>query len=195
MQPHANEPAAGSNSTIAPGSAHVTNESFQFELPATVTEADYLAQEALSRPRSLKARVYLVGFTVLGLVALSSLRTAAVGAVVLAVSLFTWTSPRWSRWSARKTYSWTKYLHGPLTYGLSDQKLWFRGGDLYSESTWAGLAVWEEADGVLRLSAHGMPALRFPIAELRAVGVYDQIRKRLKDHGVEFDSPEHRRMY
>jgi hypothetical protein len=103
-------------------------------------------------------------------------------------------APRWSRSSARKTYSATKYLHGPLTYGLSDQKLWFRGGNLYSESTWAGLAIWQEADGVLRVSAHGMPDLLFPIAELHAAGVYDYIRERMKGHGVEFDSPEAQRI-
>jgi len=169
--------------------------SFTFELRATVTEADYLTQRALSRPRSRKARIYLGGFTLLGLAALASLRTAAVGAVVLARCLAVWMAPRWSRWSARHLYSRTTYLHGPLTYGVTDQKLWFRGRNLYSESTWAGLGFWQEAGGVLRLSAHGVPELRFPIAELRAAGVYDQIRERMMGHGVEFDSPEAQRSF
>jgi hypothetical protein len=171
----------------------VTNQPFSFEVQATVSEADYLARSSVARPRSKRARIYLIAGTILGVASLFSIKTAALGGIVLAICAFAWTAPRWSRWGARQSYASYKYLHGPLTYGVSDQKLWFRGPNLYSESTWQGLAVWKETDGVLLLSAHGVPELYFNVADLRAAGVYEQVRDRFQRHGVEFDAPKARR--
>ena len=168
----------------------MTEHPFSFEVAATITESDYLGQSMVARPRSARGRIILITASILGGAALFSLKTAPLGGIILAITAFAWTAPRWSRWSAKRSYRETKYLHGLLTFGVSDQKLWFRSGTLSSESTWDGLAVWHETNGKLRLSASGMPELNFNVDDLKAAGVYDVIRERLGRYGVEFDSPE-----
>jgi hypothetical protein len=172
----------------------VTVKTFSFEVSAAISEADYLARNALERRRSRRGWMYLIGFTALGVAALFSRQTAPFGGIALAICAFAWTAPTWSRWSARRSYKETKHIKGPLTYGVSDQKLWFRGGNLYSESTWDGLGAWEEIDGELRLAAHGMPVLYFSVAELRDAGVYEQVQARMTRHGVEYGSPAANRL-
>lgn len=167
---------------------------FHFETTDSISEAEYLAREGVGKTRSARATTYLVSFTVLGALALFSRLTAPIGGVTLAICAAAWTAPRWMRWGARKNYRLAPYLAGPLTYGISDEKLWFRGGALYSESTWEGLAIWGERDGILSLSAHGMPLLRFHIDELRSAGLYDSVASLMRKHAVELDSPEARRM-
>src|SRR5688500_17948916 len=97
----------------------------------------------------------LIAVTLLGIAALFFLQTAPVGGILLAISIFAWSAPRWSRWGVRNNYRASKYLHVSLTYGVSNAKLWFRGENLYSESSWDGLSVWEESNGTLRLAAWG----------------------------------------
>jgi hypothetical protein len=172
----------------------VTDNTFSFEVSAAISEEDYIARNTIGRSRSGRAWTSLIAFTALGVAALFSRRSAPFGGIVLAICAFAWTAPAWSRWSVRRSYRATKYIKGPLTYGVSDQKLWFRGGNLYSESTWEGLGVWEEAGGELRLSAHGMPALYFSVVDLHAAAVYEQVHARMTRHGVEFDSPAANRL-
>jgi hypothetical protein len=169
-------------------------ELFTFEFQTEMSEEDYRAGQSSGLPRSRRSWILLTAATILGIAAMFSLRTMAVGVVVLTLCTFAWTYPRWSRNFAGKDYWSRRYLHGPLTYGISDQKLWFRGRHLYSESTWEGLSVWEEKDGVLRLHANGMPELFLPIDILRNAGVYDKVRECINGHGLEFDSPAARRM-
>ena len=168
---------------------------FSFETTTTISESDYMARSSLARPRSPRGRITLITATVLGVAALFSLKTAPFGGILLAISAFVWTSPRWSRLGVRSSYQARTYLHGPLTYGVSDQKLWFRGGHLYAESSWDGLAVWEESNGTLRLGAAGLPELYFSVADLQGAGVYVLIRERLGRYGVEFNSPAAKRRF
>lgn len=171
----------------------LTLSSFRYEAGDLISEDEYLARQGVGQPRTKKTRFYLIGFTMIGIAALFVGPAAPFGGIVLAICLAAWTAPRWMAWAARRSYRDAKYLNGPLTYGVSDDKVWFRGATLYAESSWNGVAVWEETDGILRLSAHGLPSLRFRIEELRAAGIYDSIRSLMLKHAIEFDSQEARR--
>ena len=165
------------------------SQPFHFELATQVSEGDYITRQFVQRPRTRRHLSYLTLATIVGAAALLSLRTTALGVVILIICTFVWTAPQMARWASRHEYSNTNYLHGPLTYGVSDQKLWFRSAHLYSESTWAGLINWDERGGTLRLAASGLPELFFSVDELRGAGVYERLREQLKDHGVDFNPP------
>jgi hypothetical protein len=171
----------------------MTTEAFSFEHKTEISPAAFLESQRISLPQSTKGRFYLVGFTLLGVAALFSTRTAALGGIILFVCAFAWALPMISAWGSRRSLKGYAHLYGSVVCGVSNEKLWYRGGQMYAESSWEGFAIWEEKDNVLRLSAHGLPALRFPIEALRRANVYDHVRTMMTQHGLEFDSAEAKR--
>ena len=168
----------------------VPGQGFRFEQTLSLGEREY---EALRQPTptSRRGRIIMISLGALGLVLLGVSRwTAPLGVVlVLAATLF-WFTPRIARKGAREEYVRTRYLHGPVTYGVDDQGMWVHGGALRAESAWAGLVAWERRDNWLLLAADGMPQVVLSVSELHAAGVYDQVLELARVHGKEFDSPE-----
>jgi hypothetical protein len=136
--------------------------------------------------RSRRGRVYAVALPLVAVAFLFSPYTFSVGVLALIISVIVWTFPRWSSAIQRRTFNETKYLRGLQTYGVSDQGFWIRTPTLTAESTWENLAVWDEHEGILRLSGSGMPPLYLPTEKLRTAGVYDGLVALARKHGQQF---------
>jgi hypothetical protein len=170
-------------------SATTIEEPFELEVVSAMSEDDYVRWHAIRPTRPRRARVWKWLLTVAAAACFVSWTTVVLGIVLGAVALAVWTSPRWLASSNRSSYRQAEYLHGPLIYGVSSRGMWFRGGEVRSESTWAGLRIWGEQDGCFWLAASGMPQLIFPIDRLHEAGIYERVRRLATTHGVEFDSP------
>jgi hypothetical protein len=167
--------------------AVASSDTFKFEHTRELSEADYRALQAYSPSGyRLRGRLILGAITLLGFVSLFSLSTLAVGIVLLIAAIIGWSFPRMMRSSARRTYEQYRYLHGPVTYGVSNEGFWLRAAHLDSFSRWPNLAGWREHDDVLNLGASGMMPVYLPVSQLRNAGLYDRVMDLARHHGSEF---------
>ena len=154
------------------------------------SEADWIRLQQ-TRAQSARGRALTLATALLGGAALVLSRwTAAVGGLILAFAAMIWFTPRMTRHGARSEYRRTDHLHAPITYGVGDDGMWIHASSMRAHSAWPGLKVWDERDGWLILQADGMLTAYYPVAALRAEGVYEEVLALARSHGVLFDSPE-----
>ena len=163
---------------------------FAFELSSEVTEDEYVRRESeLLGKRSWRSDSAKTLVTVLGIACLFRSSTLPVAFLLLGVAVAAWAFPLWSRLTQRDWYRKRLYLHGPITCGVSERGIWYKGGALAAESGWDGVTVWGEARDDLWIAASGMPTVYLPIAKLQEQGLYARVRSLAERSGVEFNSP------
>jgi hypothetical protein len=135
-----------------------------------------------------RGRLIAIAIGILGVAAFASRWTAPVGLLLILLGTFLWFSPRIGRRGAREEFRDATYLRGPVTYGVSDEGLWIRGGALQATSRWEGMRVWDCRHGWLLLAASGMPPVYLSEEQLRAAGIYESVLRLANQHGVEFDA-------
>jgi hypothetical protein len=160
---------------------------FSFEHSWTMSPEDYLRLNAVDLPRTPRARLRLVVVGLVGGLMLASPYSAGMGVVVIAMVVFLLSTPRMSRSVLRRKFAETAYLQGPVRYGVSGRGFWMAAGEVGAESTWAGLAAWQEREGWLVLSGSGMPPVYLPLADLRAAELYPAVVSLARANGREID--------
>ena len=98
------------------------------------------------------------------------------------------TLPLLSNAGLRRMYRRAAYLHGPITYGVNDRGLFFKGGELSAQTSWDNVEIWAEEEGQLWIAASGMATIYLPISELIVRGIYERVLGRAKEKGAEFNS-------
>ena len=162
---------------------------FSFECTLRLAETDYARLEGDPLRPGPRAWGRLAALTAVGLALLCYAPTRFPGVLVLLVAGAALLLPRIGRAGQARMYRDAAYLHGPTTHGVSDAGVWFAGGSLRAESTWAGVRVWDRRNGHLLLAATGMPRVCLPEAELRTAGLEDRVLALARRHAVEFNSP------
>jgi hypothetical protein len=156
---------------------------FSFEHVWEMREDDYLASYDLPRSHSLRARVKLGVVALVGILLLLAPYSAAIGVLLIILSVLIWFLPRMARHELGARFEGTPYLRGPISFGVSRGGMWLKGAHVGAESDWEGLVGWRERDGWLILSASGIPPVYLPIAALRQHGLYDAVVFLARAHG------------
>src|SRR5215813_7948250 len=125
-------------------------EEFRFENTVTLTESQYVAIWSVLPYKPWFRNVRLFAFTTVGVILLFSTYTVLIGLILLgwaglAVFLPGMILPIGTRSIFRKHI----YLRDPLTYGVSDQKLWVKNARIDASVQWSMLVVWREIEGWL----------------------------------------------
>ena len=162
---------------------------FRFEHTVQFTEAEYVHLRRIGPIVSRWGRAKLGLVVLFGLALLAFRWTAPFGGFIVLTSFGFWLLFRFSPKAGRDEYRQSSYLHGPITYGVSGYGVWIEGGPLHAESAWSGVRVWHSRDGLLMLSATGMPPVYLPEAQLRDAGLHDRVMALAREHAVEYDSP------
>lgn len=122
-------------------------DDFRFENTMTITESQYLAVWGILRKRRLSQIIRVGALAALGVLFLFSAYTLLLGLIVLGLVVVFVFIPKIVPFGARSTFRETKYLRDPLTYGVSDQKLWVRGARIDASALWSMLVTWREIEG------------------------------------------------
>lgn len=152
-----------------------------------MAEEEFVRLNAIDFPRTWRSRAKLLAAAALGGAMLFSPYSADMGVLVIAMAVFLLALPRLSRSRLRRRYAKTRYLHGPVTYGVSGRGFWLSGEHLNSESSWPGLTGWQERQGWMILSATGMPPVYLPLGDLRAAGRYEQVLALARVHARQYE--------
>ena len=166
---------------------------FRYQHSHRLSETEHGELAAL-RPKDPGRRwINRLGLFALGIVCLFSPYTLIIGIALLGLGAFVLIMPRYMPLTAARTYRKLRYLHDPLEYGVSQDRIWIRGPDLHAEAAWRHLATWSEKGPWLILSPQSLPRLFLPIAGLKDAGVYEDVLAHARAHAPEFDSPKGRR--
>jgi hypothetical protein len=171
---------------VGANTVRADDSNFRFEQTVEWTEPEYNRVRGTERP-TRRGRFIAIAIGILGVVAFTSRWTAPVGLLLILLAVFLWFSPRIARRGAREEFKDASYLRGPVTYGVSDEGLWIRGGALRAESRWEGMRVWDCRHGWLLLAASGMPPVYLSEDQLRAAEIYDRVLQLANQHGVEYN--------
>jgi hypothetical protein len=87
---------------------------------------------------------------------------------------------------ARRSFHQHKYLRDPLTYGVSEEKLWIKGNLMDASVPWSMLVSWREVEDWFVLSPSGIPPVYLSLARLRREGVYGRVRALAASHAPEY---------
>ena len=171
-----------------------SSDTFEFEHIREISEADYGTLQPYS-PSGYRVRGYVIlaSIALIGLVSLFSPYTVAVGVLLLIAAIIGWRWPRMMRSSQRRMYKQYRYLHEPVTYGVSNEGFWLRTTHLDCFSHWPNLAGWREHDDVLDLAASGMMPVYLPVSQLRSAGLYERVMELARRHGTEFGTEASKR--
>ncbi|HEY5674403.1 MAG TPA: hypothetical protein VIR78_11900 [Malonomonas sp.] len=96
---------------------------------------------------------------------------------------------------SKQTYKAKPYYHQPVTYGITQNKLWANFENFNISSAWENLAVWQLQGKWVRLSPHGLPPIIFKKESLEKAGILETVLQKAKQFGVEFNSPEAKRAF
>ena len=162
-------------------------EQFRFENTVQLTEDQYVAIHGVLPKKPWFKYVRFVALIIIGLVCLLSKYTLIIGLALLAMAVMAVFLPKMIPGGTRSIFRRHKYLQYPLTYGISDQRLWVKGTLIDASVHWTMLVVWREVEGWLVLSPSGIPVLYFSIARLKEEGVHDRVLIMAKAHGQEYN--------
>ena len=157
-------------------------EAFRFEHTVEVGEATYTELHQL-RPPSPRQRVLVLSLAAAGLTLLMGGWTRSLGTLMLVSAAILWSLPRLARRGVRDEYAGARYLHGPVTFGVSERSIWLRGGPLRAESDWTGLDYWDRRGDWVVLRATGIPQVILPAGELERAGLLDRVLALARAHG------------
>jgi hypothetical protein len=161
---------------------------FTFEHTYQLTEAEYVAIWALNsqRPRPRWAR--RIGASLVGVACLFHPYTMLLGLALLGLMTLVIFMPHIFSGTAARTFRQFRYLDEPVVYGVDANLMWVQTSDFHTRASWRHLTVWREREGWLILQGNGFPAVLLPIATLRARGLYEAVKQKAQQHGVEFGS-------
>lgn len=161
---------------------------FKFENTVTITEAQYVAIWSMLPKRPWFKYVRFMVLVAVGLACLLSKYTLLIGLGLLALAVMAIVLPRAIMpSSSRSIYRRHVYLREPLTYGVSEEKMWARGSRIDASAQWSLLVTWREIEGWLLLSASGIPPVYLSLARLREEGLYDRVSDMAQRYGTEFN--------
>ena len=124
--------------------------------------------------------------TAVGIILLFWSYTLIIGVLILGLSLIAFVSPRILGKGLRHNYYGHKYLHQPLTYGVSEDHLWVRGKNIEASATWTLLATWQVRADWLILTASGIPQVFLPVSDMKKVGSFERIMQLALENGKKF---------
>jgi hypothetical protein len=165
-------------------------ETFRFEYAHQFTEDEYAEVVALLCRRPARRMTRRV---ILALVAVACLfwsYTLLLGVVLLVSEALAIWLPRTFPGTGARTFRESKLLGQPLTYGVSESRLWVYGPALRVEVGWKYLQVWRIREDWLALSGHHIPTLYLPMSLLAAEGLLDRVLELARTHGKAFDQPD-----
>ena len=162
--------------------------SFEFEHRFRFSEEDYVRLNRIFSRKSRWLRVLV--FSVLGISCLFWTYTLLLGVAILSLMPLLAFLPWIVAGTSAHAYRRSALLREELTYGLSESKLWLKGAQIDLRVPWRLVDVWDEREGWLRLSPAGVPSLWFPVSELKAAGVYEQVIQLCERHSLRFNSKE-----
>ena len=160
---------------------------FRFENTLTLTESQYVAVWAVLSPRRSSRMIRLGVLVAVGIVFLFSTYTLILGLILLGLIVFSLFFPcKILLAGARSTFRQHKYLRDPLTYGVSEEKLWVKGARMDASVPWSMLVTWREIEDWLVLSPSGIPPVYLSLARLREEGLYGRVRALAASNAPEF---------
>ncbi|HEX3251485.1 MAG TPA: hypothetical protein VHS05_18765 [Pyrinomonadaceae bacterium] len=163
-------------------------DEFRFENTVKLTEAQYALLWTLPpawRLSNLIRFILLLGF---GIALFVSVYTMPLGVFLLALCGLFLFMPKVMSYGTRITFRKHIYLREPLTYGVSDQRIWVKGAKLDASVPWSMLVVWREKEGWLILSPSGIPPVYLSLAGLSKEGLYGRVRALAAASAPEFNS-------
>lgn len=170
-------------------------EQFRFENTVTLTEEQYVAIWSVLPKKPWFKYIRVIVIITIGVLCLFSRYTLLIGLGLLGTAAFAVLLPKMIMpGGSRRIFRGHKYLQYPLTYGVSDQRLWIKGTLIDASVHWTMLVVWREAEGWLILSPSGIPPLYFSLSRLKQEGLYDRVRFMAKAHGQQYGKVAPRRV-
>ena len=162
-------------------------EEFRFENTVTLTESQYVAIWSVLPTTPWFRSLRLFAITTLGVILLFSTYTVLIGLILLgSVGITIFVPGKILPIGTRSLFRRHIYLKDPLTYGVSDQKLWVKGGRIDASVQWSMLEVWRETEDWLVLCPSGIPPLYLSLTRLRAEGLYDRVKDLAKRNGKQY---------
>lgn len=161
---------------------------FAFEHTYTLSEAEYVAIFSLVDRRRRARLVRWIATIAAGIVFLFSSYTFVLGVALLGLVLVNTMMPHMIPGVTARWYRQSRYIHGPVTYGADEDKVWARTPDFLAKVSWRHVTVWREQQGWLLLQGNGFPMILLPIEGLKREAVYEAVMRRVREHAVEFGS-------
>lgn len=167
---------------------------FRFENTVKLTEDQYLLIWNVFPSKPWFRYVRVLALIAVGILLLFSAYTLLIGLILLGSAGFIIFVPRMMfPWGLRSTFRSHLYLRDPLTYGVSEQKLWVRGVNIDATVQWPMLVVWREVEGWLLLSPSGIPPIYLSLSRLKEEGLYDRVKDLAKRNAPEYNKATRRR--
>lgn len=159
-------------------------DELRFENTVKLTEAEFVATWGVVRaPNKLK----YVALVAVGILCLFTPYTLLLGLLLLGLAVLGSFIPIIIPGGARHKFRELSYLHEPLTYGVSEHKLWVKGASIDASVPWSMLYTWREIQDWLVLSPVGIPPVYLSLARLREEGVYGRVRAIAASNAPEYN--------
>lgn len=131
--------------------------------------------------------IRLGAFIALGIVLLFTTYTLILGVLLLGLVVLSLVLPgKILPVGARSSFHKHEYLRGPLTYGVSEEKIWIRGTRIDASVPWSMLVTWREVEDWLVLSPSGIPPVYLSLAGLKEQGLYGRVRALAASNAPEY---------
>ncbi len=151
-----------------------------------LSQDEFVAITGLLKRRNRPFRLVLL--LAVGIACLFWSYTLVLGILLLIFACVALVMPLSIPAGTASTYRASPHLHGELIYRVTDRDLSVTGADFDCQCSWKNLAVWQERDGWVVLSPHGMPRLLLSTQLLRQADVYDSVLELAREHAREFDT-------
>ena len=162
-------------------------DEFRFENNLMLTESQYVAVWSLLPPRRSSRIITLGAFIALAIVFLFTTYTLILGVLLLGLIVLSLLLPgKILSFGARSSFHKHEYLRDPLTYGVSEEKIWIRGARIDASVPWSMLATWREVEDWLVLSPSGTPPVYLSLAGLKEEGLYGRVRALAASNAPEY---------
>ncbi len=159
---------------------------FRFENTLTMTESQYVALFGLLSTRRRSRSLRLIAVSAVGILLLFTPYTLVLGVILLGLVIFAILVPRLVPLGARRAFRQHEYLRDPITYAVTDQRVWVKSARIEASASWAMLKVWRETEGWLVLSSSGIPPVLLSLARLREEGLYGRVRALAASNAPEY---------
>jgi len=146
---------------------------FETSYDTAVVRPEYAAHQRSSLGVT-EGQLFAV-FAAIGIVSLFWRYTIALGVSMLAMTAVLWLMRQRSL-RARKRYGRLEEPPTKIRIRVTERGYSIQGDDFAAETSWNRVINGFECDGYLLVQAWRMPRLYLPLDEMRAAGVYDQIK-------------------
>ena len=162
---------------------------FSFEHAWAMTEAEFVRLTMPPPWPSPRGWARLAALLVFGVAGVFWRYTFPFAVLALLFVALVVAMPRMMRSAVHQRFVESEHSHGPVSYGVSSRGFWLRGRNLGAECDWPGLTRWDERETWLILSARGMPPVYLPVGDLRAAGVYGDVKALARAHAPKHVAP------